>query len=111
MYELCTLSADLSRIVPKQYWGQAAAFWQIEYDAVLIFNGAKLQGRIEWEENVRLANDHCSSCLMNYTGKDVSRTSDYYSSSALLELALILLRTLHIVVLRGRESRESLDNA
>jgi hypothetical protein len=52
MVKLCELEADLSKITPTRHFGLRGMYWSIDYEIMLFFNGAKLQGRLVWEQNV-----------------------------------------------------------
>ncbi|PVF91296.1 hypothetical protein CPB86DRAFT_878600 [Serendipita vermifera] len=51
MHQLCTIQADLSNIKPSQRSGPKGAFWRIDFEVAIFFEGAKMKARLEWMEN------------------------------------------------------------
>jgi hypothetical protein len=86
--EVCTITADISRLRPLQLQGPKGSFQRYEYKFAIFFEGAKMKARLEWEEGVS-SPFRASVCLtdVSFTGSEKARSS--YGCSGFVTLGII----------------------
>jgi hypothetical protein len=68
MRELCTITADLSRLrssLTMQDGANGARFWKVSFKVCVLFGGTRLQARLQWMEGVSTWSSQSRAHIMN----------------------------------------------